>query len=81
MSVSTKKINPILAAYLTSLATNPILTKSTTNGIIAFLSETIAGHLSGSPPAPLTPKQKTGILPVDIVIKNQKAFKLAFYGK
>lgn len=48
---------------------------------ISLLSEFLAGHISGSPPAPLTAKQRTGIPPVDFLIRNQKSLKLGAYGQ
>ncbi|GAA5878664.1 hypothetical protein JCM5296_001710 [Sporobolomyces johnsonii] len=76
----TKEINPLLAAYLQSLATRPLLTKSLTSGSLAFLSEIVAGHLAGSPPPPLSAKERTGILPLDVLKRNHKAIKLGLYG-
>ncbi|KAM0793702.1 hypothetical protein ACM66B_001127 [Microbotryomycetes sp. NB124-2] len=75
-----KPINPLLAKYLQSLATRPVFTKSCTSGSLSLLSELIAGHLSGSPPAPLSPKQKTGFPPADVVLQNKKALMLGAYG-
>lgn len=46
-----------------------------------LLSEIIAGHVAGSPPAALTPKERTGIAPVDFLKRNHKALKLAAYGE
>lgn len=46
-----------------------------------ILSEIIAGHVSGSPPPPLSAKERTGILPIDILKKNHKAIKLGLYGR
>ncbi|BGP44628.1 hypothetical protein JCM10450v2_000442 [Rhodotorula kratochvilovae] len=76
----TKDINPILAAYLQSLATKPMLTKSLTSGSLSVLSEIIAGHVAGSPPPPLSARERTGFLPLDILKQNHKAIKLGFYG-
>ncbi|BGO94709.1 hypothetical protein NBRC10512_007343 [Rhodotorula toruloides] len=75
-----KQINPLLAAYLQSLATRPMLTKSLTSGSLSILSEIIAGHVAGSPPPPLPAKERTGILPLDILKQNHKALKLGLYG-
>uniref|UniRef100_A0A0K3C9P9 FGENESH: predicted gene_2.392 protein n=1 Tax=Rhodotorula toruloides TaxID=5286 RepID=A0A0K3C9P9_RHOTO len=75
-----KQINPLLAAYLQSLATRPMLTKSLTSGSLSILSEIIAGHVAGSPPPPLPAKERTGILPLDILKQNHKAIKLGLYG-
>lgn len=47
----------------------------------SLLSEFLAGHISGSPPAPLTAKQRTGLPPVDFLIRNQKSLKLGAYGQ
>ncbi|GAA6006463.1 hypothetical protein JCM10207_004942 [Rhodosporidiobolus poonsookiae] len=84
MSVATvqpsKAMNPLLAAYLQSLATRPMLTKSCTSGSLSILSEVIAGHVAGSPPPPLSAKEKTGFLPLDILKQNHKALKLGLYG-
>ncbi|CEQ38736.1 SPOSA6832_00206 [Sporobolomyces salmonicolor] len=90
------------SAYLQSLATRPLLTKSLTSGSLAcvhshalmrfdraltpivatrsFLSEIVAGHLAGSPPPPLSAKERTGILPLDVLKRNHKAIKLGLYG-
>ena len=38
-----------------------------------ILSENIAGHVSGSPPPPLSAKERTGILPIDI-LKIDRSF-------
>ncbi|GAA5827082.1 hypothetical protein JCM11251_002235 [Rhodosporidiobolus azoricus] len=75
-----KQINPLLAAYLASLATRPLLTKSCTSGALSILSEVIAGHVAGSPPPPLSAKERTGILPLDVLKRNHKAIKLGLYG-
>ncbi|GAA5965036.1 hypothetical protein JCM8115_005689 [Rhodotorula mucilaginosa] len=80
VATPSKEINPLLAAYLQSLATRPMLTKSLTSGSLSILSEIIAGHVSGSPPPPLSAKERTGILPIDILKKNHKAIKLGLYG-
>ncbi|GAA5969297.1 hypothetical protein JCM11641_007542 [Rhodosporidiobolus odoratus] len=84
MSVATvqpsRKIHPLLGAYLASLATNPVLTKSCTSGSLSVLSEIIAGHVAGSPPPPLSAKEKTGFLPLDLLKQNHKAVKLGLYG-
>jgi len=57
------------------------LTKSITSGTLSLLSELAAGHLAGSPPAPLSAKERTGIPPVDFLKRNHKALKLAAYGE
>ncbi|GAA5995179.1 hypothetical protein JCM5350_001862 [Sporobolomyces pararoseus] len=75
-----KQINPVLASYLQHLATRPVLTKSITSGTLSLLSEIIAGHVAGSPPAALSPKERTGIPPIDFLKRNHKALKLAAYG-
>ncbi|GAA5898636.1 hypothetical protein JCM6882_000885 [Rhodosporidiobolus microsporus] len=75
-----KELNPILAAYLASLAARPLFTKSCTSGSLSILSEIIAGHVSGSPPPPLSAKERTGIPPLDILKRNHKAIKLGLYG-
>ncbi|GAA5838361.1 hypothetical protein JCM9279_003221 [Rhodotorula babjevae] len=78
--VHPKEINPLLAAYLQSLATKPMLTKSLTSGSLSVLSEIIAGHVAGSPPPPLSAKERTGFLPLDLLKQNHKAIKLGIYG-
>ncbi|POY71273.1 hypothetical protein BMF94_5585 [Rhodotorula taiwanensis] len=80
VATPSKQINPLLATYLQSLATRPMLTKSLTSGSLSILSEIIAGHVSGSTPPPLSAKERTGILPIDILKKNHKALKLGLYG-
>jgi len=75
-----KELNPLLAAYLQSLATRPMLTKSLTSGSLSVLSEIIAGHVAGSPPPPLSAKERTGFLPLDVLKQNHKAIKLGLYG-
>ncbi|ORY90222.1 hypothetical protein BCR35DRAFT_261594 [Leucosporidium creatinivorum] len=80
VTVQPKQLNPLLAKYLASLATRPILTKSSTSAVLSFISEIVAGHLAGSPPPPLSAKQRTGIPPLDLLKQNQKALKLAAYG-
>ncbi|GAA5932328.1 hypothetical protein JCM3775_001194 [Rhodotorula graminis] len=78
--VHPKTINPLLAAYLQSLATKPMLTKSLTSGSLSVLSEIIAGHVAGSPPPPLSAKERTGFFPLDLLKQNHKAIKLGIYG-
>ncbi|GAA5859575.1 hypothetical protein JCM8547_006148 [Rhodosporidiobolus lusitaniae] len=84
MSVATvapsKQLNPLLAAYLQNLALHPILTKSCTSGSLSILSEIIAGHVSGSPPPPLSAKERTGFYLLDVLKQNHKALKLGLYG-
>ncbi|GAA6031884.1 hypothetical protein JCM8097_003318 [Rhodosporidiobolus ruineniae] len=84
MSVATvapsKDLNPFLAAYLQSLAARPLFTKSLTSGSLSILSEIIAGHVSGSPPPPLSAKERTGFLPLDLIKQNRKALQLGAYG-
>ncbi|BGP12597.1 hypothetical protein JCM10213_008733 [Rhodosporidiobolus nylandii] len=84
MSVATvapaKSLNPLLAAYLASLASRPMLTKSCTSGSLSILSEIIAGHVAGAPPPPLSAKERTGFYPLDVLKQNHKALKLGLYG-
>jgi len=76
----TKQINPVLAAYLQQLSARPVLTKSVTSGLLSFISEIIAAQVAGSPPPRLSPKERTGIPPIDLLKQNHKALKLAAYG-
>jgi len=46
----------------------------------SVLSEIIAGHLAGSPPPPLSAKERTGFFPLDLLKQNHKAIKLGIYG-
>lgn len=46
----------------------------------SFISETLAGVLSGHPPLPLSAKERTGIPPLDLILRYQKSFKLSAYG-
>ncbi|KAK4703886.1 hypothetical protein P7C70_g2328, partial [Phenoliferia sp. Uapishka_3] len=78
--VSAKRVNPILAAYLRSLAENPLATKAVTTGVLSFFQELLAGKLAGSPPEELSKAQRTGLPPVDWIKKNHRAVKLAIYG-
>ncbi|KAL8286848.1 hypothetical protein RQP46_003854 [Phenoliferia psychrophenolica] len=78
--VAVKQVHPILAAYLRSLAENPLATKAVTTGFLSFFQELIAGQLAGSPPEPLTKAQRTGVPPVDWLKKNHRAVKLSAYG-
>lgn len=46
----------------------------------SVLSEIIAGHVAGSPPPPLSAKERTGFFPLDLLKQNHKAIKLGIYG-
>lgn len=46
----------------------------------SILSEIIAGHVAGSPPPPLSAKERTGFYPLDVLKQNHKALKLGLYG-
>jgi len=76
-AVQAKPINPLLASYLLSLATRPLLTKAVTSGTLSFLQEIVASKVTGSPSPPI---ESTGIAPIDAIKRNKKAFKLAAYG-
>ncbi|KAM0756622.1 hypothetical protein T439DRAFT_345300 [Meredithblackwellia eburnea MCA 4105] len=80
VKVAPKQINPLLAAYLANLAARPILTKACTSGVLSFISEIAAGELSGTSPAPLAAKERTGLPPVDLLRRYHKAVKMAAYG-
>jgi len=78
--VQTKRLHPLLAAYLQSLVGRPLLTKAVTSGVLSLISEVAAGELSGSPPRPLSDKERTGILPIDVVKRYHKALEMSAYG-
>ncbi|KDE04946.1 hypothetical protein MVLG_04597 [Microbotryum lychnidis-dioicae p1A1 Lamole] len=80
VTVQAKAMHPLLASYLQSLATRPVLTKSSTSAVLSFVSEIIAGHASGALPAPLAKYERTGVFPIDLLKQNKKALKLAAYG-
>ncbi|KAL8286826.1 hypothetical protein RQP46_004354 [Phenoliferia psychrophenolica] len=80
VKVTPKQMNPLLASYLSSLARNPILTKSCTSAVLSFISEIAAGQLSGTPPPALSAKERTGVPPVDLAKRYHKAIKMALYG-
>jgi len=75
--VTSKPTNPLLAKYLEHLILRPILTKAVTNATLNFIQENVAQYLAGAKPAPY---EKTGVLPIDAIKANKKAFKLAAYG-
>lgn len=75
--VSQKPVNPLLASYLRNLVLRPLLTKAITNATLNFIQENLAQYLANASPAPY---DKTGLLPVDWVKANARAFKLAAYG-
>ncbi|KAM0754462.1 hypothetical protein T439DRAFT_321504 [Meredithblackwellia eburnea MCA 4105] len=79
-AVAAKEINPILAAYLRSLAERPLLTKAATSGTLGFFQEILAGKLAGAPPEPLAKSERTGVPPIDWLKQNHRAIKLAIYG-
>ncbi|KAI5481506.1 protein of integral membrane protein, Mpv17/PMP23 family [Pseudohyphozyma bogoriensis] len=80
VTVPPKQLNPLLGAYLRSLGNRPVFTKSCTSAILSFISEIAAGELSGQKPPPLSAKERTGILPVDLAKRYHKALKMAGYG-
>ena len=71
------QVNPVLAYYLASLTSKPLLTKSLTGLVVSYASEITAARLSGT--APVVHKN-TGLPPIDFVLSNDKALKLAAYG-
>jgi len=75
-----RKINPLLAAYLTSLAAHPLRTKAITTSILQFCQEVLATHLAGerTPPVPKdAPLYAHALARAKI---NPKAPKMALYG-
>ncbi|KAI0721228.1 hypothetical protein C8T65DRAFT_631060 [Cerioporus squamosus] len=45
-----KQMNPLLAAYLRNLSTNPLRTKAVTTAFLQFFQDILASHLAGTPP-------------------------------
>ncbi|KAF9822076.1 hypothetical protein IEO21_00070 [Rhodonia placenta] len=75
-----KKINPLLAAYLTSLAAHPLRTKAITTSVLQFLQEVLATHLAGER-APRVSKDAPAYAHALAAAKiNPKAYKMALYG-
>ncbi|EPQ31829.1 uncharacterized protein PFL1_00028 [Pseudozyma flocculosa PF-1] len=86
--------NPLLLAYLTNLATNPLRTKMYTSAFFAALAEILAGKFAGVapatsklPPSPVSEKQAAQQQPLRLVQAylesvgiNDRAFKMALYG-
>jgi len=81
MSVApSKNINPLLAAYLTQLATNPLRTKAITTSVLQFAQEVLASHCAGVP-AERVPKDASIVSHVLARAKvSPKAFQMALYG-
>jgi len=78
-TTTTTTINPLLAKYLVSLATRPLLTKAVTAGTLNFLQDVIANHLAGVPvrvskEAP-PPARALAAAKIDL-----RSLKLAIYG-
>ncbi|KAL1951597.1 hypothetical protein VTO73DRAFT_746 [Trametes versicolor] len=74
------KMNPLLAAYLRSLSTNPLRTKAITTAFLQFFQEILASHLAGAPPPRVG---KNAPFLVHVLARAQvssKAFKMAAYG-
>ncbi|CCM05177.1 uncharacterized protein FIBRA_07386 [Fibroporia radiculosa] len=82
MSTATtpRKVNPLLAAYLASLAAHPLKTKAVTTGVLQFFQEVLATHLAGVPAQRVS---KDGPLYARVLAQakvNPKAPKMALYG-
>ncbi|KAI0800869.1 hypothetical protein C8Q74DRAFT_1239067 [Fomes fomentarius] len=79
-SAAPKQLNPLLAAYLRSLATNPLQTKAITTALLQFFQEILASHFAGTPPPRVA---KDAPFLVHVLARAQvsgKAFKMAAYG-
>ncbi|KAI0756601.1 hypothetical protein C8Q80DRAFT_1129511 [Daedaleopsis nitida] len=79
-AVAPKHMNPLLAAYLRNLSTNPLRTKAITTAALQFFQEILASHLAGTPPPRVA---KDAPLLVHVLARAQvsgKAFKMAAYG-
>ncbi|KZT05976.1 uncharacterized protein LAESUDRAFT_654759 [Laetiporus sulphureus 93-53] len=75
-----KKINPLLAAYLASLAAHPLRTKAITTSVLQFGQEVLATHFAGVP-AQQVPKDAPLYARLLALTKiNAKAPKMALYG-
>jgi len=75
-----RKINPLLAAYLASLAAHPLRTKAITTSVLQFAQEVLATHLAGVP-AERVPKDAPLYAHVLARAKiNSKAPTMALYG-
>ncbi|PCH33760.1 hypothetical protein WOLCODRAFT_135300 [Wolfiporia cocos MD-104 SS10] len=75
-----KKINPLLAAYLASLAAHPLRTKAITTSVLQFVQEVLATHLAGVP-AQRVPKDAPLYAHALARAKiNTKAPRMALYG-
>ncbi|KAI0830718.1 hypothetical protein BC628DRAFT_1355304 [Trametes gibbosa] len=79
-AVAPRKLNPLLAAYLRNLSTNPLRTKAITTAFLQFFQEILASHLAGAPPPRVS---KDAPFLVHVFARAQvssKAFKMAAYG-
>ncbi|TFK91663.1 hypothetical protein K466DRAFT_582573 [Polyporus arcularius HHB13444] len=75
-----KQMNPLLAAYLRNLSSNPLRTKAVTTAFLQFFQEILASHLAGTPPPRVA---KDAPLLVHALARAQvsgKALKMAAYG-
>jgi len=73
--VKAKDMHPLLAKYLQSLATRPLLTKAVTAGFLSLVQEVLASRITQT----RTPYRKTGT-PLDLVRANERAIKFGAYG-
>ncbi|KAI0348508.1 hypothetical protein BDW22DRAFT_1350736 [Trametopsis cervina] len=74
------QVNPLLAAYLTQLAANPLRTKQVTSGVFSFLTEILANHLAGVPSPKVSadePAYKHALAAAKV---DSRALKMALYG-
>ncbi|KAG8719248.1 hypothetical protein FRC08_003332 [Ceratobasidium sp. 394] len=72
--------SPLLAAYLRQLHVRPLTTKAATSGVLSFLQEVLASHLSGVP-VPRPPKDAPAYSHALAAAKiDMRAVKLAIYG-
>ncbi|KAH8921786.1 hypothetical protein BT69DRAFT_1312775 [Atractiella rhizophila] len=76
--VKPQELNPLLARYLQSLATRPLLTKACTAGTLSkvLLQEVIAGQITGAKVS----FKPSGNPALDVVQANQRALKMGAYG-
>jgi len=79
-----KRINPLLAAYLTQLLAKPLQTKMVTSGVLLFVQEITASHLARVPSPRPTAKSGTTQYGLEAVLSQAKitprAFAMAIYG-
>ncbi|KAI0080071.1 hypothetical protein K474DRAFT_1682868 [Panus rudis PR-1116 ss-1] len=72
--------HPLLAKYLAELAVNPLRTKMYTLGVLQFLQEVLATHLSGTPSPPVPKDAPFYTKALSKAKIDSKALKMAAYG-